>query len=230
MAVITISRQVGSGGTEVATHLCEQLGYAFFNKQLMAEVAVDVGLSACEVVDFTEEDYRARGFFERLFKLGSRYSVGSEPIRGDSGQVALLTIAQLDEPRCVEFVRSTLMAAYHRGNVVIVGRGGQAILRDMPDVLHVRLEAPEGTRIRRIMEQENCSFSQAYQLMVDRDRAAQQYLSQYFGIRWDDPMLYHLIINTGKLEPKQAARVIATALKAIEEVPAEASAGTGHSG
>ena len=225
MAVITISRQVGSGGKEIATRLCEQLGYTFFDKRLMAQVATDVGLSTNDIVDFSEDDYKVKGFFGRLFGRGTRRA--TEPASGlaEAAPSERLTVEQLDEPRCVEFVRSTVMAAYQRGNVVIIGRGGQAVLRDLPDVLHVRLEAPEGTRIRRLMEQENSSFAHAYQLMLDRDRAAAQYLTEYFGIRWDDPMLYHLIINTGKLELPAAAQVIVTALQALQAVPAEAHAG-----
>jgi CMP/dCMP kinase len=225
VAVITISRQVGSGSKEIASRLCEQLGYTFFDKRLMTQVATHVGLSASDIVDFSEDDYKVKGFFGRLFGWGTRRAVEPGAGLAEASPSEHLTVEQLDEPRSVEFVRSTVLAAYHRGNVVIIGRGGQALLRDVPDVLHVRLEAPEGTRIRRLMEQENCSFAHAYQLMVDRDRAAAQYLTEYFGIRWDDPMLYHLVINTGKLEPPAAAQVIVTALQAMQAVPVETLTG-----
>ncbi len=223
MGVITISRQVGSGGLDVAERLCEQLGYTFFDKRLMAEVATGVGLSAAEVVDFSEDDYKVKGFLERLFGRGGWRPTAGQAPGPEAGPGSALTIEQLDEPRLVEFVRRTILSAYHRGNVVIIGRGGQAILRDMPDVLHIRLEAPEGARIRRLMEREERSFSSAYQFIVDRDRANAQYLTEYFGIRWDDPMLYHLIINTGRLEPPAATQAIVAALNAMgemEEIPA----------
>jgi CMP/dCMP kinase len=220
VAVITISRQVGSGGLDVANRLCEVLGYTFFDKRLMAEVASDVGLSNADVLDFSEDDYKVKGFFERLFGRGSWRPTPGEAAPREAAQASHLTIEQLDEPRLVAFVRSTILAVYHRGNAVIIGRGGQAILRDMPDVLHVRLEAPEGTRIRRLMERESWSFTRAYQLMVDRDRANAQYLTEYFSIRWDDPMLYHLIINTGRLDPPAATQVIVTAVRAMQETPA----------
>lgn len=67
MGVITISRQVGSGSKEIATRLCEQLGYTFFDKRLMTEVATHVGLSASDIVDFSEDDYKVKGFLGRLF-------------------------------------------------------------------------------------------------------------------------------------------------------------------
>src|SRR5512139_726579 len=69
MAVITISRQYGSEGDEIAANLCQILGYQSFNKQLMLKVASEVGLTEGEVVDFTEDQHRVRGFLDRL--LGS---------------------------------------------------------------------------------------------------------------------------------------------------------------
>ena len=72
MAVITISRQYGSGGDEIAAQVCERLGYHFFDKNLMAQVANDVGLSVQEVVDFPEDDHKVRGFLDRLFTGGPR--------------------------------------------------------------------------------------------------------------------------------------------------------------
>ena len=67
MAVITFSRQYGSGGDEVADRVRERLGYRYFDKRLMAQVASEMGLSEGEIVDFTEADYEVRGFFDRLF-------------------------------------------------------------------------------------------------------------------------------------------------------------------
>jgi CMP/dCMP kinase len=58
VAVVTISRQYGSGGREVAARLCELLGYRYFDKDLMSEVAHEVGLSPQEIVDFPEDQHQ----------------------------------------------------------------------------------------------------------------------------------------------------------------------------
>lgn len=220
MAVITISRQIGCGGREIAQRLCDQLGYTYFDKRLMAEVAADIGLSADEVIDLSEENYKVKSFFERLLGRGSRVVTTEFPAPTVAGEGHALTVEEMDEERCVRFIQKTVRAAYGRGNVVILGRGGQAILKDMPGVLHVRLEAPEGTRITRVQKREGLSFSQAYQLMVDRDQATKEYLKEFFGIRWDEPLLYHLVINTGRLSIEAATEIIVTAVRQMEAVPA----------
>jgi len=217
MAVVTISRQYGCGGTEVAKKVCEILDYSFFDKGLMAEVAGQVGLSARDVVDFSEESYNVKGFWERLFGRGPKTVYEHETGLPDTSDVAVLTAEKLDESQCILFVRSTIRAAYQRGNVVILGRGAQAVLRDMPGVLHVRLAAPEGARVRRVEAREKLTFSQAYQFMVDRDHATTQYLNEFFGIKGDDPLLYHLVLNTGKMSTDMAAHIIAEAVKEMEK-------------
>jgi cytidylate kinase len=221
MAVVTISRKVGTGGTEIAKRVCDRLGYSFFDKVLMAQVAAEVGLAAYEVVDYSEETYKVKSFFERLFGRRTPVVPPREPAKPSAPGGEVLTVEQLNEARYVAFVRSTITAAYNRGNVVIVGRGGQAILQNMPGTFHVRIDAPEGARIRRLEERENWNFSKAYQYIVDRDQAATQFLSEFFSIKPDDPMLYHLIINTSRVELNTAADLIVTAVQQMPEHPAE---------
>lgn len=211
MPVITISRQIGSGGRELGARLCELLDLRLLDKEMMANLASELGLGACEVVDFSEENYRVRSLLDRLLRRGP--GAMTTPPKTSAAAVQGVTIQQLNEARCLAFVRGTVLAAFERGNVVIIGRGGQAILKDMPDALHVRLEAPEGSRIRRIQDRYGVSFAQAYQLMADRDRATEQYLDEFFGVRWNDPSLYHLVINTGKLDIEAAAQAVAAAVR-----------------
>ena len=66
------------------------------------------------------------------------------------------------------------------------------------------------------------SFSQAYQTMVDRDQASVQYLNEFFGIRADDPMLYHLVLNTGKIELEAATQVIIATVRQMQAEPVPA--------
>ena len=70
MAIITISRQVGSGSEEIASQVAKLLGYRQFDKRLMIQAAAEMGLSESEVVDFSEENYKTAGFLDRL--LGRR--------------------------------------------------------------------------------------------------------------------------------------------------------------
>ena len=77
MAVITISREVGSGGDQIARRLCELLGYRYFDKTLMAQVAKEQGVSDTEVVDFSEDKYRLRGFIDALLGRSARVALAT---------------------------------------------------------------------------------------------------------------------------------------------------------
>jgi cytidylate kinase len=214
MPVITISRHFGSGGIEIARRLCDVLGYSYFDKTLMVRVAAEVGISEKEVVDLSVDTYKMRGFLERLF--GRRRSSTWTPSGAPS--VDRLRVETLDEAASVNLVKDTILAAYARDNVVIVGRGGQAVLRDKPSVLHVRITAPLGARAMRIKEREDIPLSQATDLVRSKDQAAADYLKRFLNIDWENPLLYHIIINTGWWELEDATELIVNALTHLKTV------------
>ncbi|MBN1876898.1 MAG: cytidylate kinase-like family protein [Anaerolineae bacterium] len=203
MAVITISRQYGSGAREIAERLCNILGYRYFDKNLMVRVAAEVGLSEDEIIDFSEENYKVRTFMDRLLGRAKPTSMAGS---------GALKVESLDEAQCVNLVKDTILAAYNQDNVVIIGRGGQAILREKPGVLHVRLEAPLGARTLRVKERENISMEEASTLVKEKESAAAAYLLHFFDIEWEHPMLYHLILNTGRWDLDAATAIIVNAL------------------
>jgi cytidylate kinase len=211
MAVITISRQYGSGGDEIASRLCELLGYRYFDKRMMAEVASEAGLSAKEVIDSQEDRHQALSLFDRLF--GHKVAEAWESKDAVSG-ARTVEIGEMDSRRFVAVVRSLIQAAYEQGNVVILGRGGQAILCDRPGVLHVRIEAPFDERVRRVSQQQRFTNSEAARdFVAGRDRAGADYVRTYYNVDWADPTLYHLTINTGQWDNEAAAGIIADTLK-----------------
>ena len=217
MPVITISRHYGSGGIEVARRLCDILGYRYFDKTLMVRVAAEVGISEKEVVDLSVDTYKMRGFLDRLF--GRRRSSSWAPTgtpRSDR-----LRVEALDEGASVNLVKDTIVAAYERDNVVIVGRGGQAVLRDKPGVLHVRITAPQGARALRVKERDNIPLSKATELVRSKDQGATDYLKRFLDINWENPLLYHLIINTGWWEIEDTAELIVNALTHLKIVREE---------
>ncbi|HHE71192.1 MAG TPA: cytidylate kinase-like family protein [Chloroflexi bacterium] len=215
MPVITISRQYGSGGVQVARRICEVLGYSYFDKDLMAQVAGELGISEDEIVDLSGDTYRMRGFLDRLLGRRRIHAEVSEP----TAEGSTLKVEVLNEAEGIKLVKDTVLAAYERGNVVIVGRGGQAILRDKPGVLHVRLVAPLGARALRVKEREDISLAEATDLVTRRDEAAAAYLQRFFDIDWDNLMLYHLVLNTGKWELSDVADIIISALTHLRMVP-----------
>ena len=172
MTVVTISRQYGSGGTEIGERVCELLGYRYVDKLLMTQVAAAVGLLNQEVVDCSEEHFKVNNFLERLLFPGP-HRFAQFSIRSTDVEVAEpMSLIQLDDARCANLVRDAIHTAYKQGDVVIVGRGGQATLRDRPDVLHVRVEAPIQYRILRIQEMEGVGPEEARSMAKRHDQVS----------------------------------------------------------
>lgn len=236
MAVITISRQYGSGGDEIATRLCEVLRYRYFDKRLMTQVATEAGLSPSEVTDFSEDNYKVHSFLERLFGRHSLHTFiqsGSLPggietrnnlfVPGMGlfpnevpARPRFVEVEEPDEMTNLTFIQAVIRAAYKHGNMVIVGRGGQALLRDKADVLHIRLVASLDARVQRLHTQENYSLGGAQDYVVKRDRASAEYLRRFYDLDWADPVLYDLVINTTRLDLEAATQLV---IKALERLP-----------
>lgn len=219
MAVITLSRQMGSGGEQIARRVCELLHYRYFDKQLIIEAAAETGLSGEQIVDYSEDCYEVRNLIARLFRPGPRQVQRVEVRQQDTAGRVWLTAESVDEAQYVELIKAAIRAAADQGDIVIVGRGGQAILQDTPNVLHVRVIAPDGTRIARLQQLEGLSVEAAQQKIARQDRATAEYLGRFFGIRWDDPALYHLVINTGKVGVEGAAQIIVDTVVPLRSFP-----------
>lgn len=209
MSVITLSRQLESEGDEVARLLCERLGYQRFDKLAMAQVGQEMGLTAGAIQSAVEFKPTAKSPWELLGN--TQRITGGDPSswtfsgRGDALQD--LTIANLMD---------IINAGYKKGNVVIVGRGGMAALQDKPDVLHVRIQAPQALRVKRLMEHDRLTQEDAEKRVRTRDLSDVQWIKRYFGLDFHDPSLFDLIISTAKYTPAEAAELILQALAAFQ--------------
>lgn len=210
MAVITLSRQLESGGDEVARLLCEKLGYQYFDKRAMVQVGQEMGLAAGVAQSAADFKPAAKGLLERWFGSAQRMT-GGDPsswtftARADALQD--LTIANLVD---------IIQAGYKKGNVVIVGRGGMAALQDQPDVLHVRILAPMEVRVKRLMQHENLTQADAEKKIRERDLSDVEWIHRYFGLDSHEPSLFDIIINTAKYTPAEAADLVIKALAALQ--------------
>ena len=211
MAVITVSRQYGSGGDEIVSRLCELLNYTYFDKRLLAREASAAGLSEAEVIDAWEDNYKVTGLFERLFSREPKRSSAARTWREVPGGAVVAEAADVDFDAATRFVRRAIEHAYERGEIVVVGRGGQVILQDRPGVLHVRIESPMVVRVSYVQRAENLDAGQAEERIEQKDRAAAEYLRRYYGVDWTNPALYHLIVNAARWDCESAARLIADA-------------------
>jgi cytidylate kinase len=98
-----------------------------------------------------------------------------------------------------------------QGEVVILGRAGQVILRDDPRVLRVRVIAPARVRIERLAARYRISWKGAQEQIKASDRYRRNYLKRFYGVDWNDPDLYDLVINTERLSAAAAAELISQA-------------------
>lgn len=217
MAVITISREYGSRGNEIARRICDRLGYRYFDKNLMAQLGAQMGLNPDMVADLPQDkQYQTRSLLERLLT--------TTPLPNIAGDLdwswAARTQAEEQTVRMsVQTVESLIRAAHEQGNVVVVGRAGQVVLHNMPDVIHLRVVAPIEQRIERIQQIAALSTDAARELVHRRDQAAGDYIKSFYTVDWTDPLLYTVVINTDKLTPPLAVDLI---VKALECLPAAA--------
>ena len=121
------------------------------------------------------------------------------------------------EDRTAALVIQLIHAAYEMGKAVILGRGGQVVLREKPDVLHVRLVAPLEMRIRRRQMRAGLTAEAARRQVIERDRASAEFAHRYYEVDVADPALYDLVIDTRKLSPGVVADLIIGSLAALPD-------------
>jgi cytidylate kinase len=182
--IITIEREYGSGGGEIAQLLANQLGWKLWDQVLTEEIA-----KVCDcpknVVEVREE--RTDPLYYRLFKSFLRGSYEGSLNAHKLKLVDCESILKVTE-RVVQNVAKT-------GNSVIVGRGSQHFLRNRQDTLRVFLYAPRDAKVRRLLARGK-SENEAEQLVDSVDRERADFIQKYFGVEWPDRAIYHAMINT----------------------------------
>ena len=217
MAIITISRQYGSGGDEITDQVCQMLGYRHFDKRDIAQAAARAGFSEEEIAsykDYSEENFKVKKFLSRLMRHATPPSGHKE----NSLSTRLADEKLFNEASALMLVRRAIETACSTGNTIVVGRGGQMILRDEPNVLHIRVEAPLEERIRRVedwLKHERPAhepihdlWHNARDLIAERDTESADYVRMFYGADWANPALYHAVLNLGKMDIEQAAQII----------------------
>lgn len=191
MGTITISRQLGSLGSEVARLAADCLGYrAVWRDELVNQAARRAGTP--EVALAAIDELRLLGI-NPTSKACKAYCQAMQQVVDDLATA---------------------------GNVVIVGRAGQVTLRGHPGVLHVRVIAPVAVRAERVASRRGIPMAAAQAQVEASDRYRCNYLKRFYHVRWDDPDLYDLIINTERVTSEVAAALIAQAL--LRQLPAAA--------
>ena len=105
-------------------------------------------------------------------------------------------------------IRAVVNSLASKGKTVIVGRGGQAILKNKANVLHVRIVAPTAVRVKNIMKNRGLTKEDALRLIEDTDKAEAEYLQRFYNIDWKDPAIYDMVLNMSKINASSAAKLI----------------------
>ena len=198
MAVITISRFFGAGGRTLGERLAVKLGYRYVNEEMIKEVAAKAGMSPEGVHSFEKSaGSKLMRFLDKLVRLDYLDRI----IQNDLGY--------LNEERYVHAITEIIKEISAAGNAVVIGRGGQYILADRPDVYHIGLVADDEFRRRFVMNKYACTYETADRAISRADQERNLFLKLFSDRSHpNDPRLYHLIINTSRTGLDVAEKLI----------------------
>jgi len=196
MKVITIAREYGSGGGEVARRLSERLGWELLDHALLHQAAELEHLPDSELEQLDEKAVSMADHF-RLHSPHERYIHG--------------------------LTEATRQAA-DRGNIILVGRGTRQLLGETPNAFHLRLVAPRDKRVERMSAIENWSAEQATARCLEVDRTRERFTRYFFGAGALEPDQYELVMNTGRVPLEEVVSCVVALVQ--KDWTAAAPAGT----
>jgi len=186
MAVITISRELGSGGLDIAQRAAKALGYELADKHTADGVFRQYGLTK----------------FDDLYDSAPSF----------------LDIINADNLLLVSMANEITEALAKRGNIVIQGRAGFAVLADYADVLHVHILAPFADRVQQVMAEEGLADRQAAEERVTEDDNVHRiYVQRFYNKQWDAPSNFGLVLDTSSIPVDAAVQQIVEAAKGLEQ-------------
>ncbi len=182
--IVTIEREYGSGGGEIAQLLARQLGWKLWDQLLTEEIA---RLADCPKTVVEGREERTDPLYYRLFKSFLRGSY--------EGSLNAHKLKLVDSECILKFTEQVVQSVAKTGNSVIVGRGSQQFLKNRQDALRVFLYAPRENKVRRLLARGK-SEKEAEQLVDTVDRERIDFIQKYFHVEWPDRAVYHTMINT----------------------------------
>lgn len=178
MAVITVSRQYGTGGIFIARQLAEKLNHDFLGRDELVEICRRRGLE----LDLEKIEGRAPTILERTF------GVRRESLR--------------------DVLSESMNEAADKGSVVIAGWGGQVLLKDRADVLHLRIVGSAEARVRHFMESSGVTRTASEETIKRCDRDQGLFSQHFFHVDFASPALYHGILNIEQMPSESMVALI----------------------
>ncbi len=243
-SVITLSRQLGSQGSYVAAAVAKKLNVRYLDREILHRAAEIAGYPDEAMVRQLEQKERVPGFLSRMMEALNTMpmvpTIASATLREgyayDEQMAMLMVHQQLSREEALdrvmeqelraeageaysELVRQVIREYAEAGDVLIVGRGGCVVLREHPHVLHVRVQAPAEVRIHNLMQRLGLERQEAERRIHHSDRERAKYMKHFYNVAWNDPDLYHLIVNTGKMTVQDVTELIVSAAQQMRATP-----------
>ena len=211
MALITISRMYGSGGSEVAERVARALDWQLVDNDFVDAVAQKLGVSREEV---EEREERVPSLAQRL----------ADSLALGAPEVLAASTATLppSEERILAVTERVIDELVARGSSVLVGRGAQCVLAERTDVLHVFCYAPPPALIERAAKRLGVPPREAERVVGEINRQREQYVKRHWNRAWLSPANYHLLLNTAWLGVDGAADVVVRTARAMFGTSTEA--------
>ncbi len=202
MAVITISRQYGAGGKTLGKMLAKELGYTFVDSNIIKMIAKEANVSP-EWVRTVEKDAGTR-FSKIITSMIAKHLV-DQVLKGEKGYI--------DDKIYLDYLVLIISKIADENNAVILGRGSQYILDDHPDAFHIFLIRELENRVKFIKENYNLTDQQTRQVVNNEDKRRLNYFSRLGKKDFDNPSLYHMVLNMNYIDINKAFQLICTLLK-----------------
>jgi cytidylate kinase len=218
--IVTFSRQLGSGGDVIAARVATELGLRLIDREVILQAAVAAGVPEAILQPLMYDNPRslAGEILHSLRGNPTDLVIGSAPPLSPLGGVftPVLRRVTTTPEDAVETLGLIIQEIASQDNVLILGQGGQVLLRGYAGAFHVKVVAPPDMRVARVAERGGLSLTIARRCVRHSDRARADYLARYHGINWLDPLLYHLVINTGQMPVEIAVRLVTKTAHALE--------------
>ena len=206
--VITISREVGSGGHTVGRILAEKLNVRYCDKQLLESLEKQFGLSASRIEKLKgEKKSWFADFIEKVSPMPTAAALGLDPKYSREFSVEIT-------PEVIFKAESEILKGFAQlGPCVVAGRSGFFVLKDDPNRLDVFISASLPYRIERVMHKQNLSRESAQSVIEKIDKARENYIQRFAGVSRYDSRNYDLCINAGGHSEEEIAELILAYIK-----------------
>ena len=202
MAVITISRQYGAGGKSLGKMIANTLDYTFADSDIIQQIAKEANVSPHWVESFEKE---AGTKLSRVISSMVSQRWVDRILKDERGY--------LDERIYLDYLVLIVAKMADEGDVVMLGRGSQYILNDHPDAFHVLLIDELEHRIKFIVDRYNVSEKQATRIVNSEDKRRLNLYHRLGKEDYDNPKLYHLVINMNRFSLEQPCDLVCKTVK-----------------